>query len=261
MQKLYIIKIGGNIIDDEEKLSAFLDKFSAIKGNKILVHGGGKLATRVAEAMGIPQQMIDGRRITDAETLKVVTMVYAGFINKNIVAALQAKGCNAFGVTGADGNMIFAHKRIHPTIDYGFAGDVDAVNTTLANALLQQNISLVCAPITHDGNGSLLNTNADTIAQEFAKALSSFYDVSLIYCFEKKGVLSNADDDETVITSINPASFKQLKDDGIISEGMIPKLQNAFTALDKGVQSVIIGHAADLDRLVNNESGTLIQND
>lgn len=261
MQQLYIIKIGGNIIDDEEKLSAFLDKFSAIKEKKILVHGGGKLATRVAEAMGVPQQMIDGRRITDAATLKVVTMVYAGFINKNIVAALQAKGCNAFGVTGADGNMIFAHKRIHPTIDYGFAGDVDAINVTLANALLQQNISLVCAPITHDGNGHLLNTNADTIAQEFAKALCSFYKVSLIYCFEKNGVLSNADDDNNVIPVINPASFQQLKDDGIISEGMIPKLQNAFAALDAGVQVISIGHAANLDRLVNHESGTFIQND
>lgn len=261
MQKLYIIKIGGNIIDDEVKLSAFLDKFSAIKENKILVHGGGKLATRVAEAMGIPQQMIDGRRITDTETLKVVTMVYAGFINKNIVAALQSKGCNAFGITGADGNMIFAHKRIHPTIDYGFAGDVDAINVTLANALLQQNMSLVCAPITHDGNGGLLNTNADTIAQEFAKALSSFYDVSLIYCFEKNGVLSKADDDNSVIPVINAASFKYLKEDGTISEGMIPKLQNAFTALNAGVQSVCIGHAANLERLVNNESGTLIQNE
>lgn len=261
MEKLYIIKIGGNIIDDAAKLSSFLDKFSSIPGHKILVHGGGKLATRVAEAMGIPQQMIDGRRITDAETLKVVTMVYAGFINKNIVASLQSKGCNAFGMTGADGNMIFAHKRVHPEIDYGFAGDVDAINTTLINALLQQNISLVCAPVTHDGNGNLLNTNADTIAQELAKALGSFYDVSLIYCFEKNGVLADAADDNSVIPVIDPGSFQQMKNDGIISEGMIPKLQNAFAAIDAGVGSVSIGHAANLNLLVRNESGTLIKND
>jgi len=259
MQKLYIIKIGGNIIDDEAKLSSFLDKFAAVDGAKILVHGGGKLATRVAEAMNIPQQMIDGRRITDAETLKVVTMVYAGAINKNIVAALQAKGVNALGLCGADGNVILAHKRVHATIDYGFAGDVDAVNSNFIDLLLQQNISLVFAPITHDGKQTLLNTNADTIAQELAKAMSGLYDVSLVYCFEKNGVLLDAADDASVIGTIDPAGFEKMKADGSISAGMIPKLQNAFAALDAGVEAVLIGHADHLPALVQHRSGTLIQ--
>ena len=261
MKKLFIIKIGGNIIDDEAKLSSFLDKFSAITDHKILVHGGGRLATTVAEAMNIPQQMIDGRRITDADTLKVVTMVYAGTINKNIVASLQAKGCNAMGLTGADGNTILSHKRIHPVTDYGFVGDVDAVNSSLADLLLQQAISLVFAPLTHDGKGTLLNTNADTIAQELAKGMSSLYDVSLIYCFEKNGVLRNAANDNSVIPAINLSSFMQMKKDGIISDGMIPKLQNAFTALDAGVKSVCIGHADKLELLIKNESGTLIEHE
>ncbi len=259
MEKLYIIKIGGNIIDDEAKLSSFLEKFAEVDGAKILVHGGGKLATRVAEAMNIPQQMIDGRRITDAETLKVVTMVYAGAINKNMVAALQAKGVNALGLCGADGNVILAHKRVHPTIDYGFAGDVDAVNSDFINLLLQQNISLVFAPITHDGKQTLLNTNADTIAQELAKAMSSLYNVTLIYCFEKNGVLLNAEDNTSVIGNIDPTVFEKMKADGSISAGMIPKLQNAFAALDAGVGAVLIGHADHLAALVCHESGTLIK--
>ena len=261
MKNLYIIKIGGNIIDDETKLSSFLEKFAAIDGAKILVHGGGKLATRVAEAMNIPQQLIEGRRITDAETLKVVTMVYAGSINKNIVAALQQKGCNAMGLCGADANVILAHKRIHPVTDYGFVGDVDAVNADLINLLLQQNISLVFAPITHDGKGLLLNTNADTIAQELAKGLGASYEVSLIYCFEKNGVLRNAGNDNSVIATINLSSFMQMKKDRIISDGMIPKLQNAFTALDAGVATVSIGHADKIDLLIKRESGTLIKHD
>lgn len=259
MQKLYIIKIGGNIIDDETKRSSFLEKFAGVDGAKILVHGGGKLATRVAEAMNIPQQLIDGRRITDAETLKVVTMVYAGAINKNIVAALQARGINALGLCGADANVILAHKRVHPTIDYGFAGDVDAVNSDFISLLLQQNISLVFAPITHDGKQTLLNTNADTIAQELAKAMSHLYDVSLIYCFEKNGVLLDAADDESVISSIDPTGFEKMKAAGTISAGMIPKLQNAFAALDAGVKAVLIGHADNLPALVQYKSGTLIQ--
>jgi acetylglutamate kinase len=261
MEKLYVIKIGGNIIDDETRLSSFLQVFASIEEKKILVHGGGKLATRVAEAMGINQQMIDGRRITDAETLKVVTMVYAGFINKNIVAKLQANNCNAIGLTGADGNLIAAHKRNHPTIDYGFVGDVDAVNITLINQLLQQNISLIVAPVTHDSKGSLLNTNADTIAQEIAKAMSSSYEVSLIYCFEKKGVLLNAEDDNSAVAKINPAYFSELKAKGIISAGMIPKLDNAFAALQSGVQHILIGHADDLSQLINNRAGTAITNE
>lgn len=259
MTKLYIIKIGGNIIDDEMKLSSFLEKFAGIDGLKILVHGGGKLATRVAEAMNIPQQMIDGRRVTDAETLKVVTMVYAGAINKGIVAALQSNGVNALGLTGADGNAITAHKRIHSTIDYGFVGDVDAVNSHFIDLLLQQNISLVFAPITHDHHNTLLNTNADTIAQELAKGMSGLYDVSLIYCFEKKGVLLNAEDDSSVIDVIDPGSFEEMKTKGIISAGMIPKLQNALAALDAGVEAVLIGHADDLEALVHHKTGTLVK--
>ncbi len=188
MEKLLVIKIGGNIIDDEAKLISFLQSFSSIEGKKILVHGGGKLATQLAEKLGVKQQLVDGRRITDAETLKIVTMVYAGYINKNIVAKLQAGDCNAIGLCGADGDSILAHKRNHPVLDYGFVGDVDAINTVLLKSLLDQNIAIVFAPITHDQQGQLLNTNADTIAQEVAKGMSSQYDVDLIYSFEKSGV-------------------------------------------------------------------------
>jgi acetylglutamate kinase len=257
-QKLSVIKIGGNIIDDETKLSSFLQAFAAIDGKKILVHGGGKLATRVAEAMGISQEMVDGRRITDAETLKVVTMVYAGYINKNIVAQLQSSSCNAMGFSGADGNLIQAHKRTGSSIDYGFVGDIDAVNTTFIQQLLQQNISLVVSPITHNGNGQLLNTNADTIAQTIATAMSALYEVSLIYCFEKKGVLLDANDGESIIPVIDPGYFDKLKDGQIISAGMIPKLDNAFRALAAGVQHIIIGHAGELPQLIIHQSGTSI---
>ncbi|HRE64524.1 MAG TPA: acetylglutamate kinase [Ferruginibacter sp.] len=259
MNKLYIIKIGGNIIDDENKLSSFLDKFAQIEGAKILVHGGGKLATKVAEAMGVPQQMMDGRRITDAETLKIVTMVYAGAINKNIVASLQSKNVNALGLSGADANVILAHKRVHPTIDYGFAGDIDKVNSSFIDLLLNQGISLVFAPITFDGKQTLLNTNADTVAQELAKAMSSHYHVSLIYCFEKNGVLLDATDDDSVINHVDEAAFAEMKEKGAVSAGMIPKLQNAFAALDAGVQSVVIGHADNLPQLVNQQGGTFIK--
>ncbi len=257
---LYIIKIGGNVIDDEAKLLSFIKEFAAIKGNKILVHGGGKMATRVAESMGISQQLVEGRRITDGETLKVVTMVYAGYINKNITAQLQAAGCNAIGLSGADANVIKAHKRIHPVTDYGFAGDVDEVNTFFIQQILDQHIALVFCPITHDANGLLLNTNADTIAQEVAKAMSASYEVSLIYCFEKPGVLMNADDDSSVIQQIDLESFVALKGKNIISAGMIPKLQNAFTALHSGVQHIRIGHADELRQLVNGQLGTSIVN-
>jgi acetylglutamate kinase len=255
---LYVVKIGGNIIDDEKKLSSFLEDFAALDGMKILVHGGGKLATRMAEQMNIPQQMVDGRRITDAETLKIVTMVYAGYINKNIVAQLQKHGCNAIGMTGADGNAIQAHKRKHATLDYGFVGDVDAVNASLLKNLLDQGITIVMAPITHDGQAQLLNTNADTIAQELANGLSKFFDVQLIYTFEKSGVLLNADDDTTVIPSINPAYYEQLKREQKIFAGMIPKLDNAFAALNQGVKKVIIGKAEELQKLIAVQSGTSI---
>jgi acetylglutamate kinase len=261
MEPLYVIKIGGNIIDDTASLKVFLQEFTAVKGHKILVHGGGKLATQLAGDLNIPQQLIDGRRITDADSLKVVTMVYAGFINKNIVAQLQALGCNAVGISGADGNAILAYKRKHTTIDYGFVGDVDAVNSSFLTALLQDDRTVVIAPITHDGSGQLLNTNADTIAQEVAKAMSSHFDVQLIYSFEKPGVLLDAADDSTVITSLNPLYYQQLKEEKKIFAGMIPKLDNAFAALESGVKKVIIGKAENLQQLLNGHSGTTIIND
>lgn len=259
MDKLYVIKIGGNIIDDENKLSSFLKAFASVKEKKILVHGGGKLATKMADQLGIQQQMIDGRRVTDAETLKIVTMVYAGYINKNIVAKLQAHGCNAIGLSGADGNMIKAHKRKHATIDYGFVGDIDTVNTGLLQTLLDYGISLVAAPITYDTNGVLLNTNADTIAQEIAKALSSLYEVNLVYSFEKNGVLLDINDEDSVIPQISTSFYSELKEKQLIFSGMIPKLDNAFAALENGVSKVIIGNAEHLSELISGESGTIIQ--
>jgi len=261
MDKLYVIKIGGNIIDDGKKLSSFLKSFAAIEGKKILVHGGGKLATKLAEKMGVEQKLVDGRRITDAETLKVVTMVYAGYVNKNIVAQLQSFHCNAIGLSGVDGDTILAHKRKHPVIDYGFVGDVDSVNSPLIKILLDQNLALVFAPITHDQSGQLLNTNADTIAQEIAKAMGRVYEVKLIYSFEKSGVLMDAEDESTVITSINPGYYKELKAKEKIFAGMIPKLDNAFAALNSGVDKVIIGKAEDLEKLMLGTAGTTIKND
>ena len=261
MDKLYVIKIGGNIIDDGKKLSSFLKSFAAIEEKKILVHGGGKLATKLAEKMGVEQKLVDGRRITDAETLKVVTMVYAGYVNKNIVAQLQSFHCNAIGLSGVDGDTILAHKRKHPVIDYGFVGDVDSVNSPLIKILLDQNLALVFAPITHDQSGQLLNTNADTIAQEIAKAMGRVYEVKLIYSFEKSGVLMDAEDESTVITSINPGYYKELKAKEKIFAGMIPKLDNAFAALNSGVDKVIIGKAEDLEKLMLGTAGTTIKND
>ncbi len=261
MEPLYVIKIGGNIIDDDGLLKAFLEEFAKIEGYKILVHGGGKLATQLAADLNIPQQMIEGRRITDAASLKVVTMVYAGFINKTIVAQLQAFCCNAVGITGADGNAILAHKRTHTTLDYGFVGDVDAVNNSFLGSLLQNGKTIVIAPITHNGSGQLLNTNADTIAQETAKAMSAHFDVQLIYSFEKTGVLLDAGDNTTVIASLNPVYYQQLKEEKKIFAGMIPKLDNAFAALQSGVQKIIIGKAENLEQLINGQSGTTIIND
>jgi acetylglutamate kinase len=262
-EALFVIKIGGNIIDDASKLNNFLKQFTDIQGKKILVHGGGKLATQLAKDLGIEQEMVDGRRITDAATLKIVTMVYAGFINKNIVAILQSNGNNAIGFTGADANLIKAHKRLASAskgIDYGFVGDVDEVNTSAIEPLLIQNIAIVVAPITHDGNGQLLNTNADTIAQSIATAMSGMYEVSLLYCFEKNGVLLDSNDDASVIPTINPSYFKKLKEEQLIFAGMIPKLENAFEALEKGVGKVIIGKAESILDLVNAKAGTTIQN-
>ena len=260
MDPLFIIKIGGNIIDDEAAMSSFLEEFASLQERKILVHGGGKLVTKLAEKLGVEQQMVDGRRITDAETLKIATMVYAGYINKNIVAQLQSYQCNAIGLCGADGDVILAHKRKHPVLDYGFVGDVDAINTILLQNLLEQHIAIVFAPITHDQNGQLLNTNADTIAQELAKGLTSLYDVTLIYSFERSGVLLNAEDDTTVISTINPKYYQQLRSKEKIFAGMIPKLDNAFEALNSGVKKVVIGKAEDLGNLISGISGTTIVN-
>jgi len=269
MEKLFVIKIGGNIIDDETKLFSFLKIFAGIVGNKILVHGGGKLATQLAEKLNIPQQIVDGRRITDEETLKVVTMVYAGFINKNIVAKLQSLNCNSIGLSGADGNLILAHKRNNAKVNYGFVGDIDTVNSSLLKNLLDQNLSIVIAPITADKQGQLLNTNADTIAQEVAKAMSKLFEVNLIYSFEKSGVLMNIDDESSIIKKLSWNEYQNLKtspdspsgDRGKIFAGMIPKLHNAFAALNNGVKKVIIGKAEELDQLITGKAGTTIENE
>ena len=237
-----IIKIGGNIIDDPAELAQFLADFSKIEGYKVLVHGGGKSATKMAENIGLKPKMIEGRRITDAPMLDVAVMIYAGQINKNIVAQLQAHNSNAIGFTGADGNLIQSEKRNHPAIDYGFVGDVKKVNTKLLASLLNSNIVPVFCAITHDGNGQLLNTNADTIASELAIALSEVFDVTLNYCFEKPGVLFDADDDSSVIPTINQELYSKLKMEGAIHSGMIPKLDNCFNSLTKGVQKIRIGH-------------------
>jgi acetylglutamate kinase len=238
---LKIIKIGGNVIDDAQALSLFLYIFSLIEGPKILVHGGGKSATALAEQTGLEVKMIDGRRITDAATLELITMVYAGKINKTIIAQLQALDCNAVGFTGADGNTITSEKRPVSTIDYGFVGDVKLVETSTLELLLNNNISPVFCAITHDKNGQLLNTNADTIASELAIAFAVQFEVELYYCFEKKGVLKDVNDDNSVIQTITKSSYKKLLDAQLIFSGMLPKLNNCFHALDHEVSKVCIG--------------------
>lgn len=258
VEKITIVKISGNIIDNEVHLASFLSAYAAVDGKKILIHGGGKLATKMAADLNIPQQMVDGRRITDAATLQIVTMVYAGYINKNMVAALQSKNINTLGICGADANIVKAHKRINTTIDYGFVGDIDVVDTEKIVQLLDAGLSLVVAPITHDGAGQLLNTNADTMAQAIATALSSVYNVTLVYSFEKKGVLSDIQNNDSVISVIDPQNYASLKASGQINEGMIPKLDNAFEALQKGVGRVLIGDALDIEKLIAGKTGTTI---
>ncbi|PKH68595.1 acetylglutamate kinase [Flavobacterium sp. ALD4] len=242
MTEVRIIKIGGNIIDDSNELKQFLTDFSKIEGYKVLVHGGGKSATKMAQSIGLVPEMIDGRRITDAPMLDVAVMIYAGQINKNIVAQLQAHNTNAMGFSGADGNLIQSEKRNHPTIDYGFVGDVKSVNAPLLQTLLSNGITPVFCAITHDKNGQLLNTNADTIASELAIALSAVFDVTLNYCFEKPGVLYDSEDDTSVIATMNANLYSKLKSEKAIHSGMIPKLDNCFNSLSKGVQKIRIGH-------------------
>lgn len=247
-EKLTVIKVGGKIVEEEQTLQKLLADFAAIDGRKVLVHGGGRSATKLAAELGIESKMVNGRRITDAETLKVVTMVYGGLVNKNIVAGLQAHGVNAMGLTGADMDVIRSVKRPVKEVDYGFVGDVKQVNGALLSDLIQKGIVPVMAPLTHDGEGHMLNTNADTIAGETAKALAQFFDVTLVYCFEKKGVLRNEDDDDSVIPSITEAEFKQLVDEGVIQGGMIPKLENSFEAIAAGVSEVVITKASAISK-------------
>ena len=254
-EKLTVIKVGGKIVEEEATLNQLLADFSAIEGYKVLVHGGGRSATKLAAQLGIESKMVNGRRITDAETLKVVTMVYGGLVNKNIVAGLQAKGVNAMGFTGADMNVIRSVKRPVKEVDYGFVGDVEKVNAELLGGLIRQGVVPVMAPLTHDGQGSMLNTNADTIAGETAKALAELFDVTLVFCFEKKGVLSDENDDDSVIPVITPELFKEYVDKGVIQGGMIPKLENSFSAIDAGVSQVVITLAS----AIHQEGGTIIK--
>ncbi|MDR3251200.1 MAG: acetylglutamate kinase [Tannerella sp.] len=246
MKKLTLVKVGGKIVEDENTLGNLLDDFSKIEGAKVLVHGGGSLATKIGSQLGVESRMVDGRRITDAQTLRIVTMVYAGLVNKNIVARLQALGVNAIGLTGADMNIILAEKRPVGTIDYGFAGDVKTVNGEALSMLLGNGCVPILSPLTHDKKGNLLNTNADTIAAETAKALAKMFDVTLIYCFEKSGVLLDENDDNSVIPLINREIFENYKKEGVISGGMIPKLHNSLQAIDAGVKQVIITKASEI---------------
>lgn len=248
MEKLTLIKVGGKIVEEPDTLQQLLRDFSSIEGHKVLVHGGGRSATRIASQLGIESQMVNGRRITDAEMLKVVTMVYGGLVNKNIVAGLQSLQVNALGLTGADMNIMRSDKRPVKDVDYGFVGDVKEVNADVLASLIQQGIVPVLAPLTHDKQGHMLNTNADTIAGEAAKALAKYFDVTLMFCFEKKGVLLNEDDDESVIPEIDRASFQKYVAEGIIQGGMIPKLENAFQAIDAGVKEVIITQASEIHK-------------
>ena len=254
-EKLTLIKVGGAIVEDEAQLNSLLQHFTAIEGRKVLVHGGGRRATQVAAQLGIESKMVNGRRITDAEMLQVVTMVYGGLVNKSLVAKLQAQGVNALGLTGADMDVLRSHRRpIKNGVDYGFVGDVDKADGARLQQLIEQGITPIMAPLTHDGAGNILNTNADTIAAETAKALAPYYDVTLIFCFEKAGVLADANDDSSVIPAINHEDFSRYVADGTISGGMIPKIENALAAVDAGVERVII----TLANAIDGKHGTVI---
>lgn len=254
MEKLVLIKVGGKIVEEENTLRQLLKDFAAIEGHKVLVHGGGRSATKLAAELGVETKMVNGRRITDADMLRIVTMVYGGLVNKNIVAKLQALGVNALGLTGADMNLIRSEKRPVKEVDYGYVGDVKEVNAELLAGLIKQGIVPILAPLTHDKESHLLNTNADTIAGEAAKALAKYFEVTLMFCFEKKGVLMDENDDESVIPEIDREAFKKYVDEGIIQGGMIPKLENAFQAIDAGVRRVVITQASE----INNGTGTIV---
>ena len=243
MEKLTLIKVGGKIVEEQATLSRLLASFAAIPGRKVLVHGGGRSATAMASRLGIESRMVGGRRITDKAMLEVVTMVYAGLVNKNIVAGLQAQGVNALGMTGADMNILLSDKRPVGEVDYGYVGDVRRVDAAALSALIEMGVVPVIAPLTHDGRGSMLNTNADTMAGETAKALASRYEVSLVYCFEKRGVLRDENDDNSVIAEMTRLQFETYRAEGVVQGGMIPKLENAFDAIRHGVREVIITRA------------------
>ncbi|MDB5248766.1 MAG: argB [Segetibacter sp.] len=262
-QGLFVIKIGGNVIDSEESLQSFLKDFAAIDAKKILIHGGGKIATKIGEQLGIQSNYINGRRITDDATIDLVTMVYGGLVNKKIVARLQSVNCNAIGLTGADGNIIPATKRPIKDVDFGWVGDVESsmLNVASLRSLLEAAFVPVFAPLTHDQEGHILNTNADTVASTLAIALSVYYDVRLIYCFEKKGILENVDDENSVITLIDKQAYGQLLSERKLFAGIIPKIDNAFAAIDAGVREVLVGDAKDLIRNTTEKtSGTLFIN-
>ncbi|MBR0497990.1 MAG: acetylglutamate kinase [Paludibacteraceae bacterium] len=248
MEKLTLVKVGGKIVEEKETLDALLASFNSLDGLKVLVHGGGRSATKIAEQLGIETKMVNGRRITDEAMLKVVTMVYGGLVNKNIVAKLQSMGLNALGLTGADLGYMTSDKRPVKDVDYGFVGDVKKVDSDILADLIAKGVVPVLAPLTHDGKGNLLNTNADTIAGEAAKALAKHFDVTLVFCFEKKGVLRDENDDDSVIENIGKADFEKYVADGTIQGGMIPKLENAFAAIDAGVKQVVITKADQLGK-------------
>jgi acetylglutamate kinase len=254
MEKLVIVKVGGKIVEEPTSLQQLLTDFAKMEGHKVLVHGGGRSATALATRLGIESKMVNGRRITDKETLKVVTMVYGGLVNKQIVAGLQSLGINALGLTGADLNYMRSEKRPVKDVDYGFVGDVKEVNASILADLIARDVVPVLAPLTHDKMGNLLNTNADTIAGEAAKALSAYFDVTLMYCFEKKGVLKDENDEDSVIAELTPALFESYVQSGVIQGGMIPKLENAFEALQAGVKKVVITRSD----LIDKKGGTII---
>ncbi len=255
MEQITVVKIGGNVVDNPEALARFFGEFAQLNGPKILIHGGGKIATRLAEQLQLKTHMVDGRRITDQETLHVVTMVYAGLINKQIVAGLQAARCNAMGLSGADGNIVKARRRAPEPVDFGFVGDIEQVDTQLLKLLLEQGITPVFSAIMHDGEGTLLNCNADSVASSLAQAAAQIAPTELVFCFEKSGVLRDVEDESSLIGTITAENFEALKAAGIVSRGMLPKVENALKAIAAGVRSVTIKHS---DNLLN-RTGTIIR--